>query len=93
MTQKEKIKSLEIQLKEAKANTYIYETNHLQCSNGELHIGFGDYGDNERWLVWNVNSLFNDLPYIISQVVREQSKMQGNQLKNIQEVLKEINIK
>jgi len=43
--------------------------------------------------VWNVNSLFNDLPYIISQVVREQSKMQGNQLKNIQEVLKEINIK
>ena len=93
MTQKEKIKDLEKQLKHAKENTYIYETNHLQCCDGELHIGFGDYGDNERWLVWNVNSLFNDLPYIISQVVREQSKMQGNQLKNIQEVLKEINIK
>ena len=93
MTQKEKIKDLEHKLAMAKKHTYIHDTHTMWCDNGELHIGFGDYGDNEKWLVWNVNSLFNDLPYMISQVVREQSKMQDNQLKNIKEVLKEINIK
>lgn len=90
MTQKEKIKDLEKQLKHAKENIYIYETNHLQCSDGELHIGFGDYGDNEKWLVWNVNSLFDDLPFIVSQVVKEQAKMQKWKLKSLKESLKEI---
>jgi hypothetical protein len=90
MTQKERIKSLELQLKEAKENTYIYETNHLQCSDGELHVGFGEVGENEKWLVWNTDSLFNDLPFLISQVVKEQSKTQKWKLENIKEALKEI---
>ena len=90
MTQKEKIKDLEKQLKHAKENTYIYETNHLQCNDGEIHIGFGDIGENERWLVWNVNSLFDDLPYIVSQVVKEQSNMQKWKLQSLKESLKEI---
>jgi len=90
MTQKEKIKDLEKQLKHAKENTYIYETNHLQCNDGEIHIGFGDVGDNERWLVWNVNSLFDDLPYIVSQVVKEQANMQKWKLQSLKESLKEI---
>lgn len=90
MTQKQKIKDLEKQLKHAKENTYIYETNYLHCNDGEIHIGFGDIGDNERWLVWNVNSLFDDLPFIVSQVVKEQAKMQKWKLKSLKESLKEI---
>ena len=90
MTLKEKIKTLELQLKEAKANTYIYETNHLQCSYGELHIGFGDIGENERWLVWNTDSLFKDLPFIISQVIKENNKQQTIYLDSIKDSLKEI---
>ena len=90
MTQKEKIKDLEKQLKHAKENTYIYQTNHLQCIDGEIHIGFGDIGENEKWLVWNVNSLFDDLPYIVSQVVKEQANMQKWKLQSLKESLKEI---
>ena len=47
MTLKNRIKQLEEQLAEAKKHTYIHETNHLYCSDGELHIGYGDF-DNER---------------------------------------------
>ena len=90
MTQKQKIKDLEKQLKHAKENTYIHETNHLHCNDGEIHIGFGDIGENEKWLVWNVNSLFDDLPYIVSQVVKEQANMQKWKLKSLKESLKEI---
>ena len=78
------------ELKESKENTYIYETNHLQCSDGELHIGFGDVGENERWLVWNIDSLFKDLPFIISQVVKENDKQQNMYLDSIKDSLKEI---
>jgi hypothetical protein len=90
MTLKQQIADLKKQLAEAKANTYIYETNHLQCSYGELHIGFGDIGENERWLVWNTDSLFKDLPFIIHQVIKENNKQQTICLDSIKESLKEI---
>ena len=85
-----RIKELEKELKESKQNTYIYETNHLQCSDGEIHIGFGDSGENERWLVWNTDSLFKDLPFIISQVIKENDKQQKMYLDSIKDSLKEI---
>jgi len=66
------------------------ENNHLQCSDGELHIGFGDSGENERWLVWNTDSLFKDLPFIISQVIKENKKMQDMYLDSIKDSLKEL---
>ena len=87
---KDRIKELEEQLKEAKQNTYIHDTNHLQCFDGELHIGFGDIGENERWLVWNTDSLFKDLPFIINQVLKENKKMQNMYLDRIKEELKEL---
>ena len=90
MTQKQQIEQLKEQLKDAKQNTYIYETNHLQCSDGELHIGFGEYGENERWLVWNTDSLFKDLPFIISQVIKENNKQQKIYLDSIKDSLKQI---
>jgi len=82
----DRIYELEEQLETAKKNTYIYETHHLQCSDGEMHIGFG----NERWLVWNTDSLYKDLPFIISQVVKENKKQQKMYLDMIKKELKKL---
>jgi catalase len=88
--QDDRIKELKQQLKESKQNTYIHETNHLYCQDGEMYISFGDVGKNERWLVWNTDSLFKDLPFIINQVVKQNKKMQKMYLNNIKEELKEM---
>ena len=85
----EKIDELEKKLKQAKKHTYIYETHTLQVWDGELHIGYGDLED-EKNLVWNVESLFKDLPFLITQVVKENKKMQKMYLDLIKETLKEI---
>ena len=69
--------------------TYIHETSHLYCSDGEMHIQYGDY-DNENWVVYNTDQLFKDLPFIINQVVKENKKMQSYYLNNIVTELKEI---
>ncbi len=66
--------------------TYIHETSHLQCSNGEMHIGYGD----DKWLVWNTDSLYKDLSFIINQVVKENKKMQKMHLDNIKKEIDEI---
>lgn len=90
MTQKEQIADLKKQLAEAKRNTYVGETHHLQCFDGELHIGYGSYPDDERWLVMDVNSLYRDLPFFIGQVVKEQKKQQKMYLDSIKETIKDI---
>ena len=83
-------KQLEEQLKQAKKHTYIYETHHLQVWDGELHVGFGDYPNNEKFLVWNVESLLKDLPFIITQVVKENKKMKKMYIDSIIETSIEI---
>ena len=85
----DRIYELEEELKEAKKHTYIHETHHLYCRDGEMHFGYGD-DDNEKWLVWNTDSLFKDLPFIITQVVKENKKMQQMYLDLIKESLKEL---
>jgi predicted nuclease with TOPRIM domain len=87
--QEDKIKELKQQLKESKQDTYIHETHHLYCQNGELHIHYGDV-ENDNLLVWNTDSLFKDLPFIINQVVKQNKKMQKMYLNNIKEELKEM---
>ena len=89
MTLKNRIKQLEEQLEQAKKHTYIHETNHLYCQDGELHIGYGDCND-ERWLVIDVEQLFKDLPFMISQVVEENKKMQDMHLEMIKDSLKKL---
>ena len=89
MTLKNRIKQLEEQLEHAKKHTYIHETNHLYCQDGELHIGYGDCND-EKWLTFNVEQLFKDLPFMISQVVEENKKMQDMHLKMIKDSLEKI---
>ena len=74
----QKITELEGDLLEARAEknqfTYIHETHHLYCSDGEMHIGYGD-SDDSKWLVYNTDQLFKDLPFIINQVVKENAKI------------------
>ena len=77
-------------LKESKNKvTYIHETSHLYCSDGEMHIQYGDC-ENENWVVYNTDQLFKDLPFIINQVIKENKKMQSYYLNNIVTELKEI---
>ena len=66
--------------------TYIHETNHLYCQDGELHIGYGK----DNWVVFNTDQLYKDLPFIINQVVKENKKMQEMYLKSIKESLGEL---
>ena len=74
-------------LKESKNKvTYIHETSHLYCSDGEMHIQYGDC-DNENWVVYNTDQLFKDLPFIINQVIKENKKMQDYYLDNIKKEL------
>ena len=86
MTQKEKIKDLEKQLEVAKKHTYVYETTSLHCNDGELYISH----DNDKCVVFNVEQLYKDLPFIVTQVVKEQQKMQDWHLERLTESLKEI---
>jgi hypothetical protein len=87
MTQKEKIKQLEMQLDIAKRHTYINNTHTLHCNNGELYV---DYEEDKR-LVWNTDDLFKDLASIIYMVTKENTKMQKMYLDLIKESLNEIN--
>ena len=85
----QKITELKGDLLEArseKEHTYIHETHTLQCSDGEMHIGYGD----DQWLVYNTDQLFKDLPFIINQVVKENAKMQKMYLDLIKTELEEL---
>ena len=77
------IEILKAQLKGAQSHTYIYDTDSLWCSDGELYIGYND----NKTLVMNVDQLFRDLPSIISMVTKEQKKMQEMHLEMIKEAL------
>ena len=92
MTKRElqkKIEQLEAQLKDARTHTYVGETDSLACSDGELYIGFDNWGT-ESLLILDVNQLYRDLPFIIEQVCIEQKKQQKMHLKMIKEKLTEI---
>ena len=67
-------------------HTYIHETNHLYCSDGEMHIGYGE----DNWVVYNTDQLIKDLPFIINQVIKENKKMQEMYLDLIKDELKEL---
>lgn len=77
------IEILKSQLEEAQSHTYIYNTDTLWCSDGELYIGYND----NKTLVMDVDQLFRDLPSIIRMVTKEQKKMQAMHLKMIKEAL------
>jgi hypothetical protein len=80
-----RIKILEAQLQEAQSHTYIYQTDTLHCSDGELYIEY----DNKT-LVMDVDQLYKDLPSIIYMVCKEQKKMQAMHLEMIKEAQTEL---
>ena len=63
--------------------TYIYETDTIFESNGELHLISG-----EKTVVFNCEALFNDLPYIIDRVINAR-KETDKRIKK--EIIKTIN--
>tara|TARA_R110000744_G_scaffold65550_6_gene134416 strand:+ start:990 stop:1337 length:348 start_codon:yes stop_codon:yes gene_type:complete len=85
----EYIRELQDKLHENISYTYIHETHNLWCQDGEMHIGYSDV-DDEKWLVYNTEQLFKDLPFIINQVVKENKKMQDMYLTQIKDELKEL---
>ena len=82
----EKIEKLEKKIEIAKKHTYVYDTTQLHCSDGEFYMYYGD----DKCVVFDVEQLFKDLPFMISQVVKEQAKMQKWHLERLTESLKEI---
>ena len=81
-----KINDLEKKLDQALKHTYVYDTQSLHCENGELYIIYG----NDRSLVINIDTIYNDLPFLVSQVCKEQKKNQEDILERIKESLDEL---
>ena len=80
-----RIKQLEEQL--ANKHTYIHEIHTLQCSDGELYLG---YGDKNECIVFNVDTFYKDLPSIITMVAKENTNQQEMYADMIKESLKEL---
>ena len=62
---------------------YIHEINTIQASDGELYIGY----DNDKTLVFNIDTLFKDLPYIVDLVCKENKKEQERILLELKTIL------
>ena len=86
MKDKSRIRQLEGQLDLAQ-NPYVNEIYSLHCSNGELYIG---YDDKDKIIVINIDTLYKDLPSIISMVIKENAKQQKMYADMIKESLEEL---
>ena len=85
MKDKDRIKQLEEQL--AQKYTYVHEIHTFQCCDGELYLG---YGEQKQSLVINVDTLYKELPSIISMVTKENKKQQKMYADMIKESLEEL---
>jgi len=66
-------------------NVYIHETECLSCSNGELYITGEDFE-----IVWNTETLFTDLPYIIKMVFASREETNKRIKDQLKEQLEEL---
>ena len=82
-----RIVTLEAQLKAAKAHTYVNAVESIHAQDGEIHFA---YNNQENWVVWNAQSLFEDLPSIISILCTEQKKMTKMNIASIKEELNNL---
>lgn len=51
--------------------TYIHETHTLYADNGELYMLY----DDDKQLVFNIDTLYKDLPSIIRLCIEQKNKM------------------
>jgi|TARA_B110000908_G_scaffold77049_1_gene92732 hypothetical protein len=70
---------------EEKSCCYVHETHSIGCSDGELYLSHEG-----GTIVFNVTSLFTDLPTIVSMVVKEQKKEQERTLNSLKQETNEI---
>jgi len=68
-----------------KKQIYIHETHSLSCENGELYID-GDFGS----LVWNCETLFTDLPYILKMVLEARKETDKRVVEQVEELTRFI---
>lgn len=52
--------------------TYIHETTCIYADNGELYML---YGEDDKQLTFNIDTLYKDLPSIIRLCIKEKNKM------------------
>jgi hypothetical protein len=64
---------------------YIHETQSMSCDNGELYIE-GEFGS----IIWNCETLFTDLPYIIKLTLKSRAKTDKFVREQIAEITKLI---
>ena len=69
--------------------TYIHETHTLYADNGELYLLYDD-GDYDKQLVFNVETLYNDLPSIIRLCVEQKKISDKNTLERLKSTIQEL---
>lgn len=69
--------------------TYIHETHTLFAENGELHLLY-DSGDYDKQLVFNAETLYNDLPTIIRLCVEQKKESDKNTLERLKSTIQEL---
>ena len=67
--------------------TYIHETTCLYANNGELYML---YGDDDKQLIFNIDTLYKDLPSIIKLCVEEKNKMDKFFLDDLKETVAKL---
>jgi len=80
------IKELKAALEDKKKYTYVGETTSVYVMGDDLYIEYGSDGENT--LIMGINQLFEDLPFITDQVLKQQKKQLKRRLKEIKKVLK-----
>ncbi len=68
---------------------YIHETHTLFAENGELHLLYDD-GDYDKQLVFNAETLYNDLPSIIRLCVEQKKISDKNTLERLKSTIQEL---
>lgn len=66
---------------------YVHETESLSESNGELYIT-GEFGE----IVWNAETLFMDLPYIVKLVYKSREATDKRIREQIEEITRLVTI-
>lgn len=87
MTQKDKIKQLEEQLAQARSHTYVYDTHTLWASDNELYM---QYGDDDKTIVFNIDTLYSDLASIVRMVTKEHEKSEKYLKEDLKKTLDEL---
>lgn len=71
----------------ATKKTYINNTQSMYCSDGEF---IAEHSNGT--LIWDAQSLFEDLPFIVTQVTNEAAKTAEMHLEMLKDSLKELSI-